>query len=342
MDIHSGLQDEIAGIESSLPAGLFHGKSGLAIYFYLLSEVDKNPLLSDKGFDILLDVNSTISSVTDYSFDEGLAGIGWTIEWLIQNSFITDVNSDEILGSIDDTLYKSIMYAEDDNLGLPDGTLGKLVYFLARYSNQSNNSSRYVKLSIKECLVMLTDDIHLKLLSEDGVLFKEVISVRDIVDIGNLLIILSDLLTSRINESIVEKIVYKMVGLIKKIITSNLIVKNYTVQLINYLKTCLKIVGSKLNQQIWLLSNPNFGALERFSISSAIDDDSLLQFYAHSLNLYFSTPAVGSNANSYSGLYAEQGLSISNTSTFNKALLADCLIRSTQFRNCYTEVLLLG
>jgi len=70
--------------------------------------------------------------VSDLSFESGLTGIGWAIEWAVQHKLLLDTNTDEVLSDIDDALYIKIMYSKEDDMSFRTGILGKLKYFALR------------------------------------------------------------------------------------------------------------------------------------------------------------------------------------------------------------------
>ena len=85
--------------------GILNGKMGVAIFFYhyfLYTKDSKyrrfaNFLLDEIYEDITIDLCS--------DFENGLSGIGWGIEYLIQNGFVKG-NTNEVLADIDSLVFE--------------------------------------------------------------------------------------------------------------------------------------------------------------------------------------------------------------------------------------------
>lgn len=80
--------------------GLFHGKMGIAIFFYHYSRYTNNPIYEDFAGELLDEIYEDIHRGISFDFENGLCGIGWGIEYLLQNKYI-EGDSDEILEDID-------------------------------------------------------------------------------------------------------------------------------------------------------------------------------------------------------------------------------------------------
>ena len=80
--------------------GLFHGKMGIVIFFYHYSRYTNNPIYEEFAGELLDEVYEDIHRGMSFDFENGLCGIGWGIEYLLQNGYI-EGDSDEILEDID-------------------------------------------------------------------------------------------------------------------------------------------------------------------------------------------------------------------------------------------------
>lgn len=115
--------------------GLFNGRAGICIYFYMLSE--SNPQYSryanmaDEMLDDILDYVANNFVGTDFS--DGLAGIGWSINYVLENGHI-DGNVNEVLAEIDKVVYRDVIQNMDVlPIGIKNGISGYIIYFLARF-----------------------------------------------------------------------------------------------------------------------------------------------------------------------------------------------------------------
>ena len=112
--------------------GLFHGKMGLAIFYYQLSSIESYKEYESKADD-LIDVLSEEMTSANLSpdFEHGLAGIGWGIEYLTRNGFL-EADTDEVLEDFDNRIYKSIVFTDNLPINVENGLLGYAFYILTR------------------------------------------------------------------------------------------------------------------------------------------------------------------------------------------------------------------
>lgn len=111
--------------------GLMHGKMGIAIYFFHLARETKNSIYEDYAGELIDEIYEEISIHTPCDFENGLAGIGWGIEYLVQNGFI-DADTDEVLEEFDIRMIHEITYHVPEDIGLLKGLAGYVVYFIKR------------------------------------------------------------------------------------------------------------------------------------------------------------------------------------------------------------------
>ena len=69
------------------------------------------------------------------NFRDGLAGIGWGIEYLLQNNYY-EGDSEEILEDVDNVIFKSVYEARLPLLGVNEGLCGYLLYLNSRHKKQ--------------------------------------------------------------------------------------------------------------------------------------------------------------------------------------------------------------
>lgn len=115
--------------------GLYHGKMGIAIFFYHYARYTGNKTFDDFAGILLEQLYEDIHDKMYYDLEDGLCGIGWGIEYLTHKKFINgDLN--DILADID------IKIMENDPLRLSDknirtGIGGILHYATYRLQNYS-------------------------------------------------------------------------------------------------------------------------------------------------------------------------------------------------------------
>ena len=163
------LSDKSIGIQ---PPGLFHGKMGLAIFYYHLSKVENCKEHENKADELIDSIYETLNSANvSPDFENGVAGIGWGIEYLTQNGFL-EADTDEVLEEVDNRVYKHIVFEENLPIHVGNGLLGYAFYILKRLESCHNPAlSRLLEMLLIEIVnkvVVLVDKQLLKLSEPSG------------------------------------------------------------------------------------------------------------------------------------------------------------------------------
>ena len=95
--------------------GLYHGKMGIVIFFAHYAKYTKKEIYNDFASRFLEEIYTDIHNDTPINMQNGLCGIGWSIEYLLQKNLL-EGDSNEILSDID----KKIM--ERDPLRMNDAS----------------------------------------------------------------------------------------------------------------------------------------------------------------------------------------------------------------------------
>jgi|GEM_PF-3466844 lantibiotic modifying enzyme len=113
--------------------GVLTGNQGITILYFYLSRVSNDPSYSKKGYSLLNRFIEHCNSIEklDLRFGSGMAGLGWLIEHLSQQEFLTHpedflIDLDKVLKA---ELYKQLHLK---NFDLFDGANGLMQYFLIR------------------------------------------------------------------------------------------------------------------------------------------------------------------------------------------------------------------
>lgn len=108
--------------------GLLEGQMGIVLALSEYSRKKENEIFSDFAFDLLENIIAKVNKGLPFSLGNGLAGIGWGIEYLIQNKFV-EGSGVEICDEID----KKIMEVDPrriSDLSLETGFEGLLHYVI--------------------------------------------------------------------------------------------------------------------------------------------------------------------------------------------------------------------
>lgn len=127
----------LQNIEKVSSIGLYNGKAGLSLSLFLASRTLKDEHLEKIAFRLLQE--SLIIKSSDVSFENGLAGIGYTLLYLIENKYI-EANFDEIFEDQYEILLKSFADIEKNPLTLINSL--QVIYFLSKVYSLKNEDDR--------------------------------------------------------------------------------------------------------------------------------------------------------------------------------------------------------
>lgn len=128
-------------------SGLWNGKTGMSVFFFLLSRATGNKRYEDFAGELLDDVCSNLSSRTPVSFADGLCGIGWAIEYLKAEGFITG-DTNDILSEVDRQIMERDVRRITD-YSMETGLEGIIAYIQIRMDNNCNTST-FDRMYLKE------------------------------------------------------------------------------------------------------------------------------------------------------------------------------------------------
>lgn len=118
--------------------GLLNGKMGGVIFFGYYAQYTGKTYFREYAEELLDDIFDRVHENIPINFIDGLCGIGWGIEYLIQHSLM-DGDADEVLEDIDKKIIeRDPMYIND--LSLYTGLQGILMYINARLSHFRTNN----------------------------------------------------------------------------------------------------------------------------------------------------------------------------------------------------------
>ena len=133
--------------------GLMHGKMGIAIYFFHLARETKNQIYEDYAGELIDEIYDEITIKTPCGFENGLAGIGWGIEYLVQNGFI-EADTDEVLEEFDKRIIHEITYHAPEDIGILRGMSGYIAYFTKRIKKGSKKNPTLKRALFKAILLL--------------------------------------------------------------------------------------------------------------------------------------------------------------------------------------------
>lgn len=114
--------------------GLWEGKTGMSLFFFLLSRHTANRWYEEFAGELLDDVCSSLSRHSPITFADGLCGIGWAIEFLKKEGFI-EGDTDDILDEVDKQVMERDVRRITD-AGLETGLAGIAAYVRSRLDSE--------------------------------------------------------------------------------------------------------------------------------------------------------------------------------------------------------------
>ena len=152
--------------------GLMHGNIGMSIFFYHLSRNTNNKGYENIADDLLDKAFENMSTLSSADFENGLAGIGWGIEYLIQNKFV-EGNTDEILEEIDNRVFKVLNENIYPSFELPNGLTGYLFFIINRLKNKGVPISMAQQIN-RELFILIINKIDETVSAQFPSIVKEV------------------------------------------------------------------------------------------------------------------------------------------------------------------------
>lgn len=116
--------------------GLWNGKTGMSLFFFLLSRHSGNRWYEEFAGELLDDVCSSLSLQCPVTFADGLCGIGWAIEFLKKEGFI-EGDTDDILEEVDKQVMERDVRRITDT-SLETGLAGIAAYVRSRLDSERN------------------------------------------------------------------------------------------------------------------------------------------------------------------------------------------------------------
>lgn len=155
--------------------GLLNGKMGISIFFYKHARLSGKKVYSQYAGDLMDDIWSGTYLEYPLNFRDGLAGMAWGIEYLIQNKYV-NAHSDDILEDLDRQLLERDVRRISD-ISLETGLKGISYYVLCRCSNAGSQFKAVNRNYIIELIYSLAkqhpDDEIVSLVKQFDLLLKE-------------------------------------------------------------------------------------------------------------------------------------------------------------------------
>lgn len=119
--------------------GLYNGKMGYVLFFFHCARHLDNLWFEEYAEDLLDEIYSDVTLETPLNFFNGLCGIGWGIEYLVQHGFVKGC-TDEILADLDEKVMRTDPRRIEDS-SYETGIRGIAAYVCSRLSSPRSTGS---------------------------------------------------------------------------------------------------------------------------------------------------------------------------------------------------------
>lgn len=134
--------------------GLLHGKIGIAIYFHHLARQSGKSVFTEFAGELIDQVTESLSNETPFDFESGITGIGWAVEYLIQNGFV-EANADEILEEFDAKVNQVLIHENKDISAI----IAMGYYLVSRLRYRVEDEETMTVLDLKYQTVLYIDEL---------------------------------------------------------------------------------------------------------------------------------------------------------------------------------------
>ena len=117
---------------------LSHGKMGIAIFFFHYGQYSNSSIYTDYAWDLIEDIYEKMHYKIPVNFENGLCGIGFGIEYLVQNKFMKG-NTGDILEDLNNLVMERDPRRIKD-ISFEKG-LGGIYYYVFMHTNSPYCSS---------------------------------------------------------------------------------------------------------------------------------------------------------------------------------------------------------
>lgn len=148
---------ELMEMGQSTPClGLADGKMGITIALFRYSRLSGDRNYEGAACKLLDEIYEQIDYLMPVSFADGLCGIGWGLEYLVQHGYV-EGDTDEVLKDIDLCVVGCINASAMLTLSLQYGIVGLGRYLLIRVISTFLNGDTSSSALLKEYLIYLID-----------------------------------------------------------------------------------------------------------------------------------------------------------------------------------------
>lgn len=170
-------------LDTTGSTGLYDGKAGLSLSLFITSKALQDEKIEDIAYDLIKE--SLVIGQNDPNFEQGTAGIGYVLLYLIENKYL-DADFDDILGVQYEQLIQSFSKIEEEPSRLMNSL--KAIYFLSRVAKlkKDNRAQEIIKKIFEGSELFLTiqfqDISDINYLNKKGEILKTYINYLKLIE----------------------------------------------------------------------------------------------------------------------------------------------------------------
>lgn len=178
---------------------LYSGQTGILLYYGIYNRNAPKEILKEN----LQNLSWALSKVKNFTFDKGVTGIGYALQFLSNRGLLSFINESEIFRYLDDQIYNDVANHRSIALSLfsENSALSRAMYFYHRIKGDGEENP-YRILANKECLILLVTEIK-ELVSIIISHHKELVINRPVYlfELGQCFVLLYHILLTGINKN---------------------------------------------------------------------------------------------------------------------------------------------
>lgn len=151
--------------------GLLNGNIGISIFLYHLARATHIKEIEIMADNLLDKTISCLSNIHSADFEDGVSGIGWGMEYLIQNRF-AEGKIDGIFEDIDTIVFQTLNNTSLNSFEMTNGLIGYQLYLNIRLKNSHDIQSISYRIN-KELLIHLINKLDMLITIQFPLIVKE-------------------------------------------------------------------------------------------------------------------------------------------------------------------------
>lgn len=150
----------VKNVSSINNPGLFTGKMGICMYLFYMGRLKNDQTCIDLAETLVDQIFKNIGQTNiNTSFDNGLAGIAWSMQHLIRHQYLNR-DPDEMFAQLDDEIFKFLTTQNEIPINIRDGLLGYGFYLVSRLTGKDLSMALDHNFLLKRLLITVINKLY--------------------------------------------------------------------------------------------------------------------------------------------------------------------------------------